>query len=129
VLALQEEIVAMAQILVRGLEDKVVELLKARAEKAGRSMEAEARSLLEAATIKEREGYIKQLRRFSEHIFGDRIQPNSTPLIRYMRDHDGSAEGYEETDDYKESVRHAEEVTLRRRAERLKAAMLERPST
>jgi antitoxin FitA len=45
-LALQEEIVTMAQILVRGLEDKVVELLKARAEKAGRSMEAEVRTIL-----------------------------------------------------------------------------------
>jgi plasmid stability protein len=36
----------MAQIIVRNLEDKVVEKLKRRAELAGRSLEAEVRLLL-----------------------------------------------------------------------------------
>lgn len=40
----------MAQILVRGLEDEVVARLKLRATSHGRSLESEARSILELAT-------------------------------------------------------------------------------
>ena len=40
----------MAQILVRGLEDEVVNRLKDRAASHGRSLESEARSILEMAT-------------------------------------------------------------------------------
>jgi antitoxin FitA len=40
----------MAQILVRGLEDEVVARLKDRAASHRRSLESEARSILEAAT-------------------------------------------------------------------------------
>jgi antitoxin FitA len=39
----------MAQILVRGLEDKVVARLKERAIMHGRSLESEARTILESA--------------------------------------------------------------------------------
>jgi plasmid stability protein len=39
----------MAQILVRGLEDGVVDRLKQRAASRGRSLESEARSILESA--------------------------------------------------------------------------------
>jgi antitoxin FitA len=40
----------MAQILVRGLEDQVVARLKDRASSHGRSLESEARTILESAT-------------------------------------------------------------------------------
>lgn len=40
----------MAQILVRGLMDDVVERLKARAQSHGRSLEGEARTILESAS-------------------------------------------------------------------------------
>jgi plasmid stability protein len=40
----------MAQILVRGLEDDVVARLKDRATSHGRSLESEARKILESAT-------------------------------------------------------------------------------
>lgn len=40
----------MAQILVRGLEDEVLARLKLRATSHGRSLESEARSILELAT-------------------------------------------------------------------------------
>ncbi|MEX2121896.1 MAG: hypothetical protein WD847_20115 [Pirellulales bacterium] len=39
----------MAQILVRGLEDEIVDRLKDRAASRGRSLESEARSILESA--------------------------------------------------------------------------------
>jgi len=39
----------MAQILIRGLEDEVVARLKGRADKHGRSLEGEARFILESA--------------------------------------------------------------------------------
>jgi plasmid stability protein len=40
----------MAQLLVRGLSDETVRLLRARAERHGRSVEAEHRAILEEAT-------------------------------------------------------------------------------
>ena len=42
----------MAQVLVRNLDDEVVERLKGRAAAAGRSLEAELRGILEAAAAK-----------------------------------------------------------------------------
>lgn len=48
----------MAQVLVRNLDDAVVERLKARAAKAGRSLEAELRGILEAAAQQERDGWL-----------------------------------------------------------------------
>lgn len=39
----------MAQILIRGLDDGIVARLKSRAETHGRSLEGEARSILESA--------------------------------------------------------------------------------
>lgn len=39
----------MAQVLVRDLDDKVVEQLKARAQRRGRSLQAELKTLLEQA--------------------------------------------------------------------------------
>jgi antitoxin FitA len=58
----------MAQLLIRGLEDKVVARLKARARANGRSLEAELRALinqaaLRAADLAETRGLAAQLRR------------------------------------------------------------------
>jgi plasmid stability protein len=44
----------MAQLIVRKLDDDVKERLKARAKKHGRSLEAEARAILQEATIGDR---------------------------------------------------------------------------
>lgn len=44
----------MANLVVRNLEDRVVQALKQRAAKHGRSAEAEHRAILEAALIKTR---------------------------------------------------------------------------
>ena len=44
----------MAQLIVRRLDDDVKERLRARAKRHGRSLEAEARAILEEATIGER---------------------------------------------------------------------------
>lgn len=48
----------MAQIIVRNLDDAVVETLKRRAKKAGRSLEAEARDVLSNATRQTRTDFI-----------------------------------------------------------------------
>jgi plasmid stability protein len=44
----------MAQVLVRGLDDAVVERLKERARAGGRSLEAELRAVIEAAAADDR---------------------------------------------------------------------------
>jgi plasmid stability protein len=44
----------MAQVLVRGLDDSVVERLKERARAGGRSLEAELRAVIEAAAADDR---------------------------------------------------------------------------
>lgn len=50
----------MAQVLVRNLDDEVVERLKARAAKAGRSLESELRGILEAAAREERDAWVRR---------------------------------------------------------------------
>jgi plasmid stability protein len=58
----------MAQLIVRRLKDEVNERLKARAKRHGRSVEAEARAILEAATKAEPEEGLGTLmsRRFAK---------------------------------------------------------------
>ncbi|MBK1657834.1 FitA-like ribbon-helix-helix domain-containing protein [Paracraurococcus ruber] len=51
----------MAQVLVRNLDDAVVERLKARAAKAGRSLEAELREIVTAAARPSREEVFARL--------------------------------------------------------------------
>ena len=43
----------MAQLIVRNLDDRAKERLRARAKRNGRSLEAEARAILEEATVRE----------------------------------------------------------------------------
>jgi plasmid stability protein len=60
----------MAQLLVRNIEDEMKKLLKMRAKKHGRSMEAEARDILRAALTKkpqEQQGFGT---RFASHFKG-----------------------------------------------------------
>ncbi len=59
----------MAQILVRGLDDETVRRLKARAQRHGRSLQAEAR----------------ELARQSQQKLAGRQFPNSTDLVREDR--------------------------------------------
>jgi plasmid stability protein len=87
---------AMAQILVRGLEDNLITQLKKRAEDAGRSMEAEVRTILRD-TIGE-SAQSERTRQFAETMAGFRHQTardlagkevrqdDSAAIVRKMRD-------------------------------------------
>ena len=63
----------MAQLIVRKLDDDVKERLRARAKKHGRSLEAEARAILEHAAAKKGHGGSKRLRK-KEKGFGTLMQ-------------------------------------------------------
>ncbi len=79
----------MADIKIRKLDDWVVNSFRARAKKAGRSLEAELRQFLTEATRQRRESYLQRLNAFSERLrdkYGE--MPDSTPLIREIRDRD-----------------------------------------
>ena len=69
----------MAQLLVRQLDDDAKERLKARAERNGRSLEAEAREILEAAAEHER------TRRRSTPGFGTRMRDASRASVSRNR--------------------------------------------
>ena len=47
----------MGQLLVRGLDDRLIQVLKQRAQRAGRSVEAEHRAVLEAVLSPEAESF------------------------------------------------------------------------
>ena len=80
----------MGQILIRNLDDRIIETLKRRAEAAGRSMEAEAREALRRGTrltaderlalAAEMQAITNSWRQDGEH------WPDSTALIRADRD-------------------------------------------
>ena len=74
----------MTQILIRGLDEKMVAQLKERAKRNGRSLEGEARSILETAAgaslTETREILRKWQKAFAGHRFSD-----STDLIREDR--------------------------------------------
>jgi plasmid stability protein len=81
----------MGVITIRGLDDAVVARLKARAKAAGRSMEEEVRRILisEAGPAKlSGEAAVEYFTRRMRENFGDRVLPDSTPLIREMREED-----------------------------------------
>lgn len=75
----------MAQILVRGLDDEVVERLKRRAKEAGHSLQAEARLILaDAAKVD-----MATARRLCDEFrkrFEGRVFSDSAELIREDRD-------------------------------------------
>ena len=76
----------MAQVLVRQLDDKVVDRLKKRAKEHGRSLQSEVKTILEEA-VPDYEGAWKRIAKLKKTLkqagrtFGD-----STPLIREERD-------------------------------------------
>ena len=78
----------MAQILVRDLDEKVVESLKSRARERGRSLQAEVKTILSEAAVSPRldhESTVKHLARL-RHKFKGRAFPDSAALIREDRD-------------------------------------------
>jgi plasmid stability protein len=75
----------MSQLLVRGLDAAVVERLKQRARRHGRSLQGEARVILEAAatlSMEEARGVAEEWR----HRLAGRIRSDSAELLREDRD-------------------------------------------
>ena len=78
----------MAQILVRGLDEKVVERLKTRARKDGRSLQSEVKHILEQSAF-EAKVDAKTARKISEGFhskFRGRKFPDTAALIREDRE-------------------------------------------
>lgn len=79
----------MTKLTVRNLEEEVIARLKTRAESRGRSLEGEVREILRDAA---RVPTPRQLRAVAEQITAmtpaDRVQTDSTELIRAARDRD-----------------------------------------
>jgi plasmid stability protein len=76
----------MGQLIVRGLDDRIVRALKERAARAGRSAEAEHRAILEQALRGETESFAEAAARLRA-----RTPPQTTKtedLIRRDRDRD-----------------------------------------
>jgi plasmid stability protein len=74
----------MGQILVRNVADDVIERLKDRAARHGRSLEAELRTVLELAVAADRSKFIETADRIRKELEG-RWDGDSTRLIREDR--------------------------------------------
>jgi len=74
----------MTQILIRGLDSEIVARLKDRAKQNGRSLEGEARSILETAAGASLTETREILRKWQK-TFADRRFSDSTDLIREDR--------------------------------------------
>ncbi len=76
----------MAQVLVRQLDDKLVERLKKRAKEHGRSLQSEMKTILEEA-VPDYEGAWKRVTKLKKALGqAGRTFNDSTPLIREDRD-------------------------------------------
>lgn len=78
----------MAQILVRNLDDEVVEILKKRAKKENRSLQSVVKTILEQAAHEPKLD-MEEARKLSEELrikFKGRKFPDSVQLIREDRD-------------------------------------------
>ena len=76
----------MAQVLVRQLDDKLVERLKKRAKEHGRSLQSEVKNILEEAAP-DYEGAWKRIAKLKKTLKqAGRTFSDSTPLIREERD-------------------------------------------
>ncbi len=75
---------AMGQILVRNLEDSVIERLKVRALKAGKSLEQTARDILTEAAKPSKDEVWAEIDRLRET--AGRVSLDATDLIRQDRD-------------------------------------------
>jgi len=82
----------MGQIIIRNLDDRIIETLKRRAEAAGRSMEAEAREALQRDTdaVKpDRRAVIARMQAEFERLrVPGTTMPDSLELLRESRDID-----------------------------------------
>ncbi len=74
----------MGQIIVRNLEDSVIERLKTRAQKADKSLEQTVRDILTEATKPSREEILADMARIRERI--GPVDIDLTELIRQDRD-------------------------------------------
>ncbi len=75
----------MAQILVRKLPDSLVEQLKARARRNGRSLEAEVRDVLQRAVTKNKAEFLKAADAMRARLAG-RHHTETLELLREDRD-------------------------------------------
>ena len=75
---------ATAQVIVRGLERSVVETLRSRARRAGRSLEAELRGILIREARPDRSALLSEAGRIRAMTTGP--LPDSTVLLREDRD-------------------------------------------
>ena len=75
----------MAQVIVRGLDSSVVERLRRRARRSGRSLEAELRLVLGRAAGEDLESARTAVERVRAMLAG-RGFPDSTPLVREDRE-------------------------------------------
>ena len=75
----------MAQILVRKLPDSLVEQLKARARRNGRSLEAEVRDVLQQAVTKNKAEFLKAADAMRARLAG-RHHTETLELLREDRD-------------------------------------------
>lgn len=75
----------MPDILIRGLDEKTVKRLKARAKRSGRSLQGEARLLLEQASGGSADEIAALLGGWKKRFAGRRFAP-SADLIRQDRD-------------------------------------------
>ena len=80
----------MGQIIIRNLDDRIIETLKRRAEAAGRSMEAEAREVLRRATrltFEEKLALVKEMQAITAPMMQGRTDMREGwELIREDRD-------------------------------------------
>ena len=76
----------MGQVLVRGLEDAVIERLKKRAESHHRSLEAELRAILDQASQQVDLATARELADRIRHRLEGRPHSDSAGLIRENRD-------------------------------------------
>ena len=76
----------MGQLIVRGLDERLIQSLKQRAARAGRSAEAEHRRILEAALRPDQESFADLAARMRARSSAQTI--DSADLIRRDRDRD-----------------------------------------
>lgn len=76
----------MGQLIVRGLDDRLIQTLKQRAARAGRSAEAEHRAILMQALASEVEPFAEAAARLRATMRP--FSPTSAELIRADRDRD-----------------------------------------
>ncbi|HET8997853.1 MAG TPA: hypothetical protein VFN42_14385 [Acetobacteraceae bacterium] len=81
----------MGQLIVRGLDDRLIQSLKQRAARYGRSAEAEHRAILEQALSPELEAFEQVAARLRART--PRQTSDSADLIRQDRDRDHAGSG------------------------------------